>query len=116
MASRIHYQDHTVALTDDAVILKGFTKILGRSRKVALSGVASFRMRDHAEFPSGQLPNWGVDDEGVWYTRDRRRFRRHLSIELTFTNGERIGFTPAHAARFRDLLIAHHIKEHASES
>lgn len=111
MSRRILYQDHTAALTDEALVLRGFTKFFGRSRRVALTGIKEFAMRDRAEFAQGQFPSWGVSDEGVWYTRDPRRYRRSTAIELVFTNGESVGFTPAHAGRFRDLLLQLGVKE-----
>jgi hypothetical protein len=111
MSNRILYQDHAVALTSDAIVVKGFTKILGRSRRIELAGLTSFRLREQSEFPNGQMPPWGLNDEGAWYTKDRRRFKRHQAIEVTFVNGETVGFTPAHASRFRDLLLHQNITE-----
>ena len=105
MSSRILYQDRAAALSDEALVLRGFTKILGRPRRVELSRIVSFRLRAANEFPNEQLPTWGLDDRGVWFTRDPRRWRRTTAIEVTFDNGEAVGFSPAHASRFRDLLL-----------
>jgi hypothetical protein len=102
--SRILYQDRVCGLTNDTLVLHGFTKILGRPRRIELKNIVSFLMRSSEDFPNHSLPKWGVDDRGVWYTRDPRRWRRHHSIEITFVSNERVGFTPAHPARFRDLL------------
>jgi hypothetical protein len=104
MSSRILYEDRVCGLTDESLVLRGFTKILGRTRRVELRNITSFTMRSAEEFPERRLPKWGIDDRGVWYTRDSRRWRRQHSIEITFDSGERVGFTPAHPARFRDLL------------
>jgi hypothetical protein len=111
VSNRILYEDNTAALTSDALVLRGFTKIFGRPRRIPLSGVTTVHVRERSEFPNGQLPPFGITDDGVWYTRDRRRFRRHVAIELTFANGEKVGFTPAHASRLRDLLVQHNVKE-----
>jgi hypothetical protein len=61
-------------------------------------------IRDRSDFPSERLPEWGVDDEGTWFTRDSRRYQRQQAVILTFESGERVGLTPAHAQRFHDLL------------
>lgn len=111
MPTRILYEDNAVVLTSDELMLRGFTKFFARPRRVPLAGIANVHLRDRSEYPNGQLPRWGTSDEGVWYTRDRRRFRRQTAIELTFANGEKVGFTPAHAARVRDLLVQHSVKE-----
>ncbi len=111
MSSRILYQDRAAALSDEALVLRGFTKIIGRPRRVELPRIRSFRVRAANEFPSEHLPSWGLDDRGVWYTRDPRRWRRQIAIEVTLTNGETVGFTPAHASRFRDLLLELGVKE-----
>ena len=102
--SRILYQDRVCGLTEETLVLHGFTKILGRPRRIELKHIVSFQLRSADEFPNHSLPKWGVDDRGVWYTRDPRRWRRQHSIEITFDNNERVGFTPAHPTRFRDLL------------
>ena len=104
MSSRVLYQDRTTALSDDALVLQGFTRILGRARRVQLSAIAGYRVRNQSEFPNSQLPRWGLDDRGVWYTRDSRRWRRHSAIEITFHNGDVFGFSPAHPTRFAELL------------
>ena|SRR5665811_953449 len=104
MSVHVLYQDRTTALSDDAVILRGFTRILGRARRVQLSQISGYRVRHQSEFPNSQLPRWGLDDRGVWYTRDPRRWRRQASIEITFHNGEVFGFSPAHPTRFAELL------------
>jgi hypothetical protein len=109
--NRVLYQDRTAALTEETIVLRGFTKVLGRARRISLSQIASFRVRSLADFPNEQLPRWGVDDRGVWYTRDPRRWRRQTAIELTFVNGEEVGFTPAHGHRFQDLLHQLGVKE-----
>lgn len=111
MSSRILYQDRAVALTSDAVVVRGFTKLFGRARRIDIGSISSFRVRQQSDFPDQQMPPWGVNDDGVWYTRDRRRFRRHVAIELTFANNESVGFTPAHGLRFRDLLLQLNVKE-----
>lgn len=111
MSTHILYEDNTAALTSDTIVLRGFTKFLGRTRRIPLTGIVSFHVRERADFPHMQLPAHGTSDDGVWYTRDRKRFRRQAAIEVTFANGERVGFTPAHAHRVHDLLVAHHVKE-----
>ncbi len=111
MSSRLLYQDHTAALTADALVLRGFTKILGRPRRIPITDIATFKLRDRTEFPNDLLPPWGVNDDGVWYTRDRRRYRRQASIELTFSNDHSVGFSPAHPTRFRELLLNLGVKE-----
>jgi hypothetical protein len=111
VSTHILYEDNTAALTSDAIVLHGFTKVLGRARRIPLNGITTFQLRGRSEFPKTQLPSFGMSDDGVWYTRDRRRFRRQIAIELTFANGERVGFSPAHAVRFRDLLVQHSVKE-----
>jgi hypothetical protein len=105
MSSRILYQDRTVALTDEAMVLRGFTKVLGRPRRVQLGQITSFAVLPESDFPNDRLPKWGVDDRGVWFTRDSQRWRRHHAIEITFANGETVGFTPAHPTRVRELLV-----------
>jgi hypothetical protein len=100
------YQDQTAALTSDALALKGFTKILGRRRRINIADISKVTLRERSEFPNGQLPHWGLDDNGVWYTRDRRRYRRATAVEITIVNGDVVGFTPAHASRLRDLLVS----------
>lgn len=111
MSTRVLYQDRTVALTEETLVLRGFTKVLGRARRIQLDQIESFRLRPQSDFPNGQLPKWGVDDRGVWYTRDPRRWRRQAAIEVKFTNGDEVGFSPAHVQRFRELLIHHGVKE-----
>jgi hypothetical protein len=105
VTTRVLYQDRTAALTDEAVVLRGFTRLFGRSRRVQLTQITSFHLRPASEYPNEQIPRWGVDDRGVWFTRDARRWRRRVAVELTFANGERVGFTPAHPNRFRELLM-----------
>lgn len=104
MSGRILYQDRVVALSEDAMVLRGFTKVFARPRRVRLDQIRSFRLRSETEFPDGRLPKWGVDDRGVWYTRDSRRWKRKESVEVTFLNGETVGFSPAHPQRFKELL------------
>jgi hypothetical protein len=111
MSNRVLYQDRTVALTDEALVLRGFTKVLGRSRRIQISQIASFRLRPQSEYPNERLPKWGIDDRGVWFTRDPRRWRRQSAMEITFDNGETVGFSPAHANRFRELLAGLGVKE-----
>jgi hypothetical protein len=111
LASRLLYHDRTIALTDEAMVIRGFTRILGRPRRVALADIVSFRLRERSNFPDGRLPPWGLDDEGVWYTRDRRRFRRAAAIELVLGDRVRVGFSPAHAGRVRDLLLQRGVTE-----
>lgn len=111
MSTRILYEDNAIIVTSDALVLNGFTKLFGRPRRIPLAGIATVHLRDRSEFASGQLPSWGASDDGVWYTRDRRRFRRQTAVELAFVNGEKVGFTPAHAARVRDLLVQHAVRE-----
>jgi len=111
MTNRILYQDRTAALMDDALVLRGFTKILGRPRRLALSQIVAFRVRERSDFPDEELPSWGKDDRGVWYTRDPRRWRRMQSIELTLDNGDQFGFSPAHLNRFRELMTQLNIPE-----
>ena len=111
MSNRVLYQDRTAALTDETIVLRGFTKVLGRARRIQLDQVASFRLRPQSDFPNEQLPRWGVDDRGVWFTRDSRRWRRQFALELTFASGETVGFSPAHAHRFRELLVQLGVRE-----
>jgi len=111
LSSRVLYQDRTVALTEETLVLRGFTKVLGRARRIQIDQITSFRLRPQSEFPNGQLPKWGIDDRNVWYTRDSRRWRRQSAIEVTFINGETVGFSPAHANRFQELLLQLGVKE-----
>ena len=111
MSSRILYQDRAAALSDEALVLRGFTKILGGKRRIPLAHIVSFRLRPSTDFPNEQIPKWGVDDRGVWYTRDAHRWRRRTAVELTFKNGETVGFSPAHPDRMRTLLLEIGLKE-----
>lgn len=111
MSKKILYQDRTAALMDDALVLRGFTKILGRPRRLALGQIVAFRVRERADFPDGELPSWGKDDRGVWYARDPRRWRRARSIEIILDNGDQFGFAPAHPNRFKELMEQLNIPE-----
>ena len=111
MSSHTLYDDHAVALTSDTLVLRGFTKFLGRARRIPLSNITNFRVRPRAQFDQNQLPGWGLNDDGVWYTRDRRRYRRDASIEIQFSSHEPVGFTPAHVARVRELLLKQGVTE-----
>ena len=105
MATRTLYQDQSVSLTSDDLVIRGMSRVLGRTRRVPLTTILEFRLRSRAEYPDGQLPSWGKDDQGVWFTRDSRRWRRSVAFEISLTDGEVIGFSPAHPERLRDLLV-----------
>ena len=105
MSSRMLYHDRVAALTDEALALRGFTKIFGRQRRVPLERITSFRLRPASDYPNEQIPAWGLDDRRVWFTRDPRRWRRTAAIEVTLDTEEIVGFSPAHPGRVRDLLV-----------
>jgi hypothetical protein len=111
LLERLLYQDHATALSSDAIVVRRFTKILGRSRRIALGDIEWFTVRDRSEFPEQRLPDWGVSHDGVWYTRDRSRWRCRGAVEMALRGGHVIGFTPAHPARIRDLLVRQGVKE-----
>lgn len=111
MSNHLLYQDHSAVLTSEVLALRGFTKILGRARRVPLDQIVSFRVRQRSEFPDEQLPRWGLNEQGVWYTRDRHRWRCRATIELKFATREPVGFSPAHASRLRDLLVGLGVSE-----
>ncbi len=111
MSSRLLYQDRAVGLSDESLVLRGFTKMFGRPRRIPLNQIVSFRIRNRSDFPNEQLPRWGLDDRGVWYTRDARRWRRQSSVEVTLDDHQQVGFTPAHSGRVRELLIQLGISE-----
>jgi hypothetical protein len=105
VATRTLYQDQSVSLTPEDLIVRGTSRILGRPLRIPLSAILEFRVRSRAEYPDNQLPAWGEDDRGVWFARDSRRWRRAQAFEITLSDGEIIGISPAHPERLRELLL-----------
>lgn len=98
------YEDQTVALTSTALVLRGATRFLGRTRRVYVADLVTFELKHRAAYPNQQLPRRGKSETGVWFTRDPRRWKRSVAIEIHLKNGESLGFTPAHAGRVEELL------------
>lgn len=101
---KVLYSDSICTLTAKTVTVRGATKFLGRRVTIDLSRVQRFAYREKQAFPNGQLPSHGIADDGTWFTRDGSRWRRRGALLLLLDDGTKLGFTPAHAQRVRDLL------------
>ena len=98
------YHDSTVTITTDYVVVSGATRVLSRRVRIPLSDIVAFRYRADAAYPHGRVPQQGLSDDDVWFTRDSRRWRRKDAIEIVLNTGKAYGFTPAHATRVAEIF------------
>jgi len=99
------YHDRILTITNSSLIISGASRIFGRRERIPVELVAGFRLRDESTYPHGQIPRQGLSDDGVWFTKDSNRWRRHEAIEVVLRDGRAIGFSPAHAVRVSDILL-----------
>ncbi len=100
------YHDRSLTLTSNFLILRGVSKFLGRRESLAYESMVAFRLREASEYPFGRIPEWGVSDDKVWFTKDPQRWRRRQAIEIIFADGRALGFSPAHASRVAEILTS----------
>ena len=98
------YHDRSLTLTSNFLMLRGVSKFLGRRENVPYENIVAFRLREGSEYPFGRVPEWGISDDNVWFTKDPQRWRRRQAIEIVLTDGRALGFSPAHASRVAEIL------------
>lgn len=100
------YHDRSLTLTSNFLMLRGVSKFLGRRENISYENIVAFRLRDAAEYRFSRVPDWGISDDNVWFTKDPHRWRRRQAIEIVLADGRALGFSPAHASRVADILSA----------